>query len=281
MALRLGPYGDNNRRRRLALGAVGAVPSLGVVEGGEIPKPKSSRKETELKRLVTRSEIKCYLPGVPRATYMRTLSDCAKRQRALVRYEYAGAVKYLSEGPRRPADSGWASPSDAGKVTPGDRCDRRNDQTWFDRAGNFHTDKLHGGAQHAHHPDVISYEATIEDDVSRAVENQHVALPARKMRLLDSSAWVVEELLYGEYRNIRLTNNRRIRICRLFIYETSAVGIALGVISNDAPCGGLKVTNIAAKSNPAHAGRTSGLAGTMTRAVHDDTARAPAGIRRS
>jgi hypothetical protein len=45
MALRTGPYGSVPAVPVLALGAVGAVPpSLGVVEGGEIPyKPRPSR----------------------------------------------------------------------------------------------------------------------------------------------------------------------------------------------------------------------------------------------
>ncbi len=58
----------------LALGAVGAVPpGMGVVEGGEIPyKPEAlaKKKENEENWLTRDPEIKCYLPGVPRATYM-------------------------------------------------------------------------------------------------------------------------------------------------------------------------------------------------------------------
>jgi hypothetical protein len=61
-------------RAVLTLGAVGAVPpSLGVVEGGEIPyKPEAlaRRKQNQADWLNLDPEIKCYLPGVPRATYM-------------------------------------------------------------------------------------------------------------------------------------------------------------------------------------------------------------------
>ena len=39
-----------------------------------------------------------------------------------------------------------------------------NDQTWFDRAGNFHSDALHVVERYTRtSPDVMSYEATIED----------------------------------------------------------------------------------------------------------------------
>ena len=74
MALRPGPYGPVPAAPVLALGAVGSVPpGLGVVEGGEIPyKPAAlaRKKENQENWLTADPEIKCYLPGVPRATYM-------------------------------------------------------------------------------------------------------------------------------------------------------------------------------------------------------------------
>ena len=58
----------------VALGAAGAVPAgLGVVEGGAIPyQPWALEKKKEnLKNWLTADpEIKCYMPGIPRATYM-------------------------------------------------------------------------------------------------------------------------------------------------------------------------------------------------------------------
>src|SRR5881296_340951 len=74
MALRAGPYGSLPAAPVLALGAVGSVPpGMGVVEGGTIPyKPEmlAKKKENQEKWLERDPEIKCYLPGVPRATYM-------------------------------------------------------------------------------------------------------------------------------------------------------------------------------------------------------------------
>src|SRR6476620_11299526 len=60
----------------LALGAAGAVPgSLGVVQGdGQIPyKPEAlAIKKENAEHWVDRDpELKCYLPGIPRAMYMR------------------------------------------------------------------------------------------------------------------------------------------------------------------------------------------------------------------
>src|SRR5271166_4899899 len=58
----------------LAFGAVGAVPGgIGVVEGDEIPYQPwaaAKKKENAAHWLTSDPEIKCYLPGVPRATYM-------------------------------------------------------------------------------------------------------------------------------------------------------------------------------------------------------------------
>src|SRR5690242_8447399 len=58
----------------VALGAAGSIPGgLSVVEGGDIPyQPWAAAKKKENAQNWLRSdpEIKCYLPGVPRATYL-------------------------------------------------------------------------------------------------------------------------------------------------------------------------------------------------------------------
>ena len=58
----------------IPLGAIGAMPpGQGVVEGEEIPyKPEAlaTKKTNFTDRLKLDPEVKCYLPGVPRATYM-------------------------------------------------------------------------------------------------------------------------------------------------------------------------------------------------------------------
>ncbi len=58
----------------IALGAAFSVPGgMGVVEGNEIPyKPEAvAQRDANAKDWMTKDpEVKCYLPGVPRATYM-------------------------------------------------------------------------------------------------------------------------------------------------------------------------------------------------------------------
>ena len=90
MALRPGPYGSVPAAQVLALGAVGAVPpGVGVVEGGEIPyKPEALaiKKKNQEDWLARDPEIKCYLPGVPRADlHALPVPDSGERQCAYFR----------------------------------------------------------------------------------------------------------------------------------------------------------------------------------------------------
>src|SRR6202158_4819389 len=98
MALRPGPYGQVPAKPVLALGAVGAVPpGLGVVEGGEIPyKPEAliKKKENQENWLTRDPEIKCYLPGVPRATYIpQPFRIFQNAHQIFIAYQFAGAVR--------------------------------------------------------------------------------------------------------------------------------------------------------------------------------------------
>ena len=80
------------------------------------------------------------------------------------------------------------------------------DSTWFDRAGNYHSDALHVVERYTRtSPDAISYEATIEDpDVFTRPWKISMPLYRRKEKnaqLLDfKCAEFVEELLYGPLR---------------------------------------------------------------------------------
>jgi hypothetical protein len=99
-ALRDGPHGPVPAKEVLALGAVGAVPAgLGVVVGDEIPYQDWARKkqaENQAHWLTMDPEVKCYLPGIPRATYLPYPFQIFHNESALFfAYEYAGAVRNI------------------------------------------------------------------------------------------------------------------------------------------------------------------------------------------
>jgi hypothetical protein len=165
------------------LGAIGAEPAgQGVVEGGKIPYQPwaaAKKKENFEKRLahpVTHDlnettgdpEAKCYLPGIPRATYIGLpfqIIETAKQ--ILISYEFASATRmvYMDRKPEAPANSwmGWSIGSWDGDTLVID-VTAQNDKTWFDRAGNFHSDALHVVERYTPiSPYHLMYEATIED----------------------------------------------------------------------------------------------------------------------
>jgi hypothetical protein len=154
------------------LGAIGSVPAgLGVVEGDSIPYTPAAlekKKENQKNWLTLDPEVKCYLPGVPRATYMPfPFQIFQSKDYVFFASEYAGAVRniYMKDPGPPPADS-WMGQS-VGKWE-GDTLvvtvTGFNDQTWFDRAGNHHTDSLKVTERYTQRgADHLWYEATIED----------------------------------------------------------------------------------------------------------------------
>jgi len=214
LALRAGPYGPVPAAPVLALGAVGAVPpGMGVVEGGEIPyKPDAlaKKKDNQEHWLERDPEIKCYLPGVPRATYMPYPFQIFQSPTALfIAYEYDGAVRnvYLKDPGPAPIDS-WMGQSVA--KWEGDtlviEASGFNDSSWLDRSGNFHSDQLKVVERYTRTaPDVISYEATLTDpDVYTRPWKISMPLYRRlekNAQLMDfKCVEFVEELMYGKWR---------------------------------------------------------------------------------
>jgi len=198
----------------VALGAAGAIPAgLGVVEGDEIPylpAEAAKKKENFENRLTADPEIKCYLPGVPRATYMPHPFQIVQTPKfILMAYEFAGAARtiYLDKAPPNAVDSWmghsvghWEGDTLVVDVT------RLNDQTWFDRAGNFHSDVLHVVERYTPlSADALTYDVTIEDP---KVFSRPWKMSMPLYRRLDKSAQVmefkcvefVEELMYGHLR---------------------------------------------------------------------------------
>lgn len=196
------------------LGAVGAVPAgLGVVDGGEIPyRPEAleRRKEHQKNWLTLDPEVKCYLPGVPRANYMPYPFQIFQSKGYLFfAYEYAGAVRniYLEDPGAPPADS-WMGQS-VGRWE-GDtlviEVTGFNGQTWLDRSGNHHSDKLKVTERWTQRgPDHIWYEATLEDPETYTRPWQ-ISMPLYRRVEPDGQLMqfkcveFVEELMYGHLR---------------------------------------------------------------------------------
>jgi hypothetical protein len=196
-----------------ALGAAYAVPGgLGVVDG-EIPyKPEAlaKKKENYANRLARDPEMRCYLPGVPRATYMPYPFQIIQSQKhVMIVHEFAGAVRtiYMDNHVDAPADSwmGWSNGRWEGETLV---VDTRgfNDQTWFDRAGNFHSDALHVIERFtARSPETLTYEVTIEDP-NVFTRPWKMSMPL--YRRVESNARLMEfrcvefgeELIYGHLR---------------------------------------------------------------------------------
>ena len=209
-----GPAGPIPAPSVVALGAVGAVPpGLGVVEGEGLPyQPWAAAKKRENAQnwLTADPEIKCYLPGVPRATYLPFPFQIVQSADViLIAYEYASATRtiYMNGTSEAPIDS-WMGHSNGrweGDTLVVD-VTGLNDQTWFDRAGNFHSDALHVVERYTRiGADAIWYEATVEDP-KVFTRPWKMSMPLyrrleKNMQLLEfKCVEFVEELMYGHLR---------------------------------------------------------------------------------
>ena len=215
MQLREGPLGPVPAISMLQLGAVGAVPgSLGViVDGGRIPYTPEARvlKEENAANWIERDpEVKCYMPGVPRATYIPMPFQIIQSERdVFIAYQFAGAVRdiYMDNPGPSQVDSwmGWSVGNWEGDTLVVD-VTGLSDQTWFDRAGSHHSYQLHVVERYTMvSPNHIDYEATIEDPLV-LTEPFTIKMPLYR-RLEDNARLMdfrcvefVEELLFGEWR---------------------------------------------------------------------------------
>ena len=214
MAYRPGPVVPLPARDVVALGAVGAVPGgPGVVIGGALPylpDALTTRKQNRAEWLKRDPEIKCYLPGVPRATYMpHPFRIFQGEHNMVIAYEYAGAVRNIlfKDPGEAPVDS-WMGQSVA--KWEGDTLvvtvTGMNDQTWLDRAGNFHSDQMKVVERYTPTgPVTLRYEAEITDPqtYSRPWKMEMVLYKAVGADVTFGQFKCVEfvtELMYGDLR---------------------------------------------------------------------------------
>jgi hypothetical protein len=154
------------------LGAEGAVPpGVGVVVGGEIPylpAAEKQREENYAHRATADPELKCYRPGVPRATYMpQPFQILQSDTDIMIVYQYAGAARtiYMQKHVDAPVDSwmGWSNGHWEGDTLVVD-VTGQNGMTWLDRAGDFASENMRVTERYTPlGPNHILYEATIED----------------------------------------------------------------------------------------------------------------------
>ncbi len=199
---------------RPEFGAQFAVPpGIGVVEDGPIPYLPAAleqRNQNFEDRQMLDPETKCFLPGVPRATYMPYPFQIIQSQDTiLISYEFAGAVRVVNMGEptEAPADSwmGWSNGQWEGDTLVID-VSAQNGETWFDRAGNFNSNTVHVVERYTpRSPDTLMYEATIEDPNTFS-RPWTIRMPL--YRRVEANAQIMEfkcpefaeELMYGHLR---------------------------------------------------------------------------------
>jgi hypothetical protein len=146
--------------------------SLGVVDGHElpyVPEALARQQENYANRATMDTEAKCFLPGVPRIMYMPFPFQVAQTSdHILMLFEYAHATRNIfmdKPHPEGPIEW-WMGDSRGhweGDTLVVDVVHVTN-QTWFDRAGNFHSEAMHLVERYTPTgPDHIRYTATVED----------------------------------------------------------------------------------------------------------------------
>ena len=196
------------------LGALGAAPGgLGVVAGDAIPytpEALAQRDENFADRVGRDPAIKCYLPGVPRATYMPyPLQIIQSRSHVMILHEFAGAVRtvYMEDHMESPADTwmGWSNGHWEGETLVVETSGF-NGMTWFDRAGNHHSTALRVVERFtARSPETLNYEVAIEDpNVFTGPWSMQMPLYRRvepNAELMEfRCVEFVEDLIYGHLR---------------------------------------------------------------------------------
>ena len=212
------------------MGAYGAWPGgQGIVEGGEIPyKPEAlaKKKANAEKRMAINitsddrrhdtgdPELKCYRPGLPRANYLPFPFQIIQgTDNIMMVYEFEHTLRTIfmkendKEAPKDPpADSwmGWSHGHFEGDTLVIDTTGFVP-YTWFDRAGDFHSDALHVVERYTLvSPYHIMYEATIEDP-NVYTRPWKVSFPLyrrmeKNVQLVDfDCVEFVEKMLYGPY----------------------------------------------------------------------------------
>src|SRR5580658_2069285 len=145
----------------------------GIVEGGAIPyQPSAAAKKQEnfTNRKTADPLANCYMPGVPRIMYMEFPFQIFQTSEHLaITFQWSQVYRliYLNgKPPLHEVVDSWMGDSRA--HWDGDtlvvNVTGQNDKTWFDMAGNFHSEALNVTERYTMlDADTIQYEATIKD----------------------------------------------------------------------------------------------------------------------
>ena len=200
-ALTTASWDIQNHNSDLA-GYLGVPPGKGIVDGNEIPyKPDAlaqKKKNYEKRDTEDPAFAKCYLPGIPRANYMPYPFEIVQNPSQVgFRYEFARATRVVDlTGHSREWLEGWPDfyMGDSRGKWEGDTLvvdvRKLDERTWFDHAGNFHTENLHVVERYTPiDRDHIQYEATIEDP-NVFTRPWKISMPL--YRILDKNAEIFE-----------------------------------------------------------------------------------------
>jgi hypothetical protein len=199
------------------LGAIGAIPAgQSVIEGGTIPYRPAALKQREENRAnwpQEDPEAKCYMPGIPRGTYMPYPFQIVQGQRdILFVYEYASSnrIVHMVDHTEPPVDTwmGWSNgrwDGDTLEIT----VNAFNGQAWLDRAGNHFSDQLTVTERYSLMPgnNHLQYEARMEDPITYT-EPWTIRMPLyrrmeQNVQLLEfKCVEFSEELLYGDLKKV-------------------------------------------------------------------------------
>ncbi len=196
-----------------------APPSAGIVEGDAIPYLPAAlaqkRKNFE-NRLTADPRLKCWTLGTPRGIYYPEPFQIFQRDRDLtIVFEFGDSVRTIhTNGTKHPAEGDnefWLGDSRGrfeGNTLVVDVADF-NEETWLDRAGNFHGAKLHVIERWTFlDADTIEYKATLEDpDVYSRPWNVAVILHRHReknFQLIENYCYTLD---YDQFYPVPTTNN--------------------------------------------------------------------------
>ncbi len=193
-------------------GALGAIrPSLGVVRDGPLPYRQEALEERDANRedwLALDPVVKCYMPGVPRANYMPfPFQIVQSTDHISMAYEFASAMRivYMDRPDFDAPVPAWMGHS-RGHWEDDTLVIRVTDfmpHTWFDHAGNHHSEQLEVIERYTmESPNLIRYEAEIHDPET-FTRSWTMELPLYR-RMEDNAQLMefkcvefAEELIYG------------------------------------------------------------------------------------